>query len=243
MAKLDSLKAEYDIGKDNLTGHIDFSLSKSVKFKAKCTPHKIVRTELAGKGWSLAYDVPKENLIGSVTGKFEAADVKLTQTVPKMDWSVVPSPEVEVSTKLIRQADLSDKLKLKYDCRTQKASLSEKIYIQRVNKLMVTADTSTNWDGATYLARTKFERPYCHSVGIKYSQAGGPVLRYKARPNPRLKIKTETATKPQTIAASMQYKPELRENADVTLTVKAPLSGTKTKDKITAATVQLRWKF
>lgn len=31
MAKLDSLKAEYDIGKDNLTGHIDFSLSKSVK--------------------------------------------------------------------------------------------------------------------------------------------------------------------------------------------------------------------
>ena len=116
-----------------------------------------------------------------------------------------------MSTKLIRQADLSDKLKLKYDCRTQKASLSEKIYIQRVNKLMVTADTSTNWDGATYLARTKFERPYCHSVGIKYSQAGGPVLRYKARPNPRLKIKTETATKPQTIAASMQYKPELRE--------------------------------
>lgn len=243
MAKVDTVKAEYDIKKDTLTGHLDFSVNKSLKFKARCTPQQVLRAELVGKAWSLAFDVPKQTLIGSVKGKFEGGEVKLTQVVPKMDWSAVPSPEVEVTTKIIQQPDVKDKLKLKYDLRTHKASLVEKVYIQRIYKLEVAADTSTHWDGATYLGRSKFERPYCHSLGVRYSKDGGPVLKYKAKPTPTLKVKTETAPKPETFAASMVYKPELRENAEVGLAFKAPMRGAKTKGNMRAASVHLKWKF
>lgn len=243
-AKVDNVRADYDVGKDTLTGAVDFSVSKSIKLKARYTPHQIVRAEVAkGKAWSVAYDIPKKNLTAMVAGRIEGADIKLTQSVPNLEWNVVPSPELEISTKLVKQKDWNDRLKLNYDFRTRKGSITEKVYMHKIHKVSFSANNTTKWDGATYLARSKLGNPYCHNLGLRYSIGGGPVLRYKIRPNPRLKVKTETAPKPQTFTASMMYRPELKESADVGLNLTVPFGGSKTKDKKSSASVLLRWKF
>jgi len=244
LAKVDNIKADFDITKDNLTGTLDFTVSNKLKLKGRVSlKDKLVKAEVAGRGWSMAYDVPKESLTAVMTGRIEGADIKLTQLVPKMDWNVVPSPELEVSTKLIKQENWNDRLRLKHNFQSRKWSLSEKVYVHKINKVMISIDNTTNWDEATYFARSKLGYPYCHNLGMRYSKAGGPVLRYKARPIPRLKVKMETAPKPQTFFASIFYRPELTQSADVGLTIKMPLAGSKTEDKKTKAGVALRWKF
>eukprot|EP00803_Ostreobium_quekettii_P003554 evm.model.scf_1101.9 EVM.evm.TU.scf_1101.9 scf_1101:41877-44327(-) len=244
LAKVDNIKADFDIPKNDLTGTLDFTVSKKLKLKGRVAlKDKLVKAEVAGRGWSMAYDIPKESLTAVTTGKLQGADIKLTQVVPKLDWNVVPSPELELSTKLITQEDWNDRLKLKYDFRSRKGSLTEKLYMHKINKVMISMDNTSKLDGATYLARSKLGYPYCHSIGMRYSKAGGPVLRYKARPVPRLKVKTETAPKPETFFASVFYRPELTQSADVGLTVTMPFGGAKTENKKTKAAVALRWKF
>ncbi|CAD7698810.1 unnamed protein product [Ostreobium quekettii] len=244
LAKVDTVKSDFDIPKDKLTGNLDFTVSKHVKFKGRVALNdKLVRAEVAGRGWSVAYDIPKNSATAIMTGRIEGADIKLTQFVPDMDWNVVPSPELELSTKLIKQDDWNDRLRLKYDFRSRKGSMQERVFIHKIHKVMISMDNTTNWDGATYFARSKLGYPLCHNLGLRYSMAGGPVVRYKMRPIPRLKIKTETAPKPQTFFASIFYRPELKESADVGLTINTPFGGSKTKGKKTAAGIALRWKF
>lgn len=54
-------------------------------------------------------------MYGQYEHKFDAFDVKVKQKVPDFDWSVIPSPELELETKLVERQNVSDSLELKYD--------------------------------------------------------------------------------------------------------------------------------
>lgn len=88
--------------------------------------------EADSKRWKVGYEIEKkvfptsfppasrslcyQTLYGQYEHKFQGFDMKVKQRVPDGSWSVVPSPEIEVETKLVDKPDMSDSLELKYDC-------------------------------------------------------------------------------------------------------------------------------
>eukprot|EP00210_Caulerpa_lentillifera_P000673 g650.t1 len=95
---LETIRADFDPKVERIATVIDVRLNDKVKLKTK---HKnsdgVVATDLIGKHWKLGYDFVKKTIYGQYEHKFDSFDVRVKQSIPDLNWSVVPSPEVQVS--------------------------------------------------------------------------------------------------------------------------------------------------
>lgn len=63
--------------------------------------------------------------------QFEGFEIKVKQKLPDMNWSMIPSPELQLETKLIEKQNVSDKLELKYDCQSR---VGEQTFLKSLRK-------------------------------------------------------------------------------------------------------------
>lgn len=76
----------------------------------------LVGLDLDRGALKVGYDVKRRDLALQFTHKGDGGStIKVRQVVPGMKWEVVPTPVVELSTRLLDQGKWRDSLKLTYD--------------------------------------------------------------------------------------------------------------------------------
>jgi len=143
------------------------------------------------KKWKVGYDFRKKTVYGEYEHKFDAFEVKVKQRVPDLNWSVVPSPEFQLETKLMERPDFSDNLELKYDMSKRLAAIEEKLKIGKNHECVLSADSADGFQGASVHWKTKLGHRYMKTVSGRYSRKKGPVVACTADPIERMGVKLE----------------------------------------------------
>jgi hypothetical protein len=181
--------------------------------------------------YRLGYDLTREDVLAQVKRKTGAGTITVRQLVPGLRWAVVPSPVVEVATRLLDTGrggggggggggGLRDSLKLVYDFSARQAFYTETLKAAggRV-KLRVAGDSKTG-DHA-FCAGFKPGGRWLKSLKVVHTPQAGPVLSYKLRPFPGCKVAAEAAARQRVASASLAFK-ALKGDAEVVLDAAVP---------------------
>lgn len=197
----------------------------------------LVATELEGKNWKVSYNVPKKDLALKYVSKRDGYDFKVTQVVPGMEWSVVPSPLLEVETKLVNRDGVTDEAEFSYDMRTRIGAFKQKLKFEKKHELVWSVDTAEKMNGAACAWKTKVQKSSVKSLSAKYSKKTGPILKYEVDPSNNTEVELEAHLKSSTLKGELKYKPENMSNAEIGLTLSKSLK----EDKKPAAAVFIKW--
>ena len=83
----------------------------------------------------------QQDVVAQYKRKAKAGTFTVRQVVPALNWAVVPSPVVELSTQLVENARVKDSLRLVYDFQHRYAYYTETLKLDKKFKLRVAGDT------------------------------------------------------------------------------------------------------
>lgn len=170
--------------------------------------------------YRLGYDLTREDVLAQVKRKTGAGTITVRQLVPGLRWAVVPSPVVEVATKLLDTDKVRDSLKLVYDFHARQAFYTETLKAAGGKvKLRVAGDSKTG-DHA-FCAGYKPGGRWLKSLKVVHTPQAGPVLSYKLRPFAGWKVAAEAAARQKVASASLAFK-ALKGDAEVVLDAAVP---------------------
>lgn len=159
-------------------------------------------------------------MLAQVKRKTGAGTITVRQLVPGLRWAVVPSPVVEVATRLLDAGAVRDSLKLVYDFSARQAFYTETLKAAggRV-KVRVAGDSKTG-DHA-FCCGYKPGGRWLKSLKVVHTPQAGPVLSYKLRPFAGWKVAAEAASRQKVASASVAFK-ALKGDAEVVLDAAVP---------------------
>jgi hypothetical protein len=143
------------------------------------------------------------------------------QLVPGLRWAVVPSPVVEISTKLLDTSGLRDSLRLVYDSHARQAFYTETLKAGPGGKLKLRVAGDSKTGDHAFCAGYAFGRPWLKSLKCVHTASAGPVLSYKLRPFPGWKLAAEAASRQKVASASLAFR-ALKGDAEVVLDAAVP---------------------
>eukprot|EP00879_Flechtneria_rotunda_P010243 GHRR01010709.1.p1 GENE.GHRR01010709.1~~GHRR01010709.1.p1 ORF type:complete len:124 (+),score=33.53 GHRR01010709.1:83-454(+) len=109
-------KSVYDLGKKELKNRTELKLDSGLKIGCNHSDlSSLVSIDAEQGSYRLGWDFQRRDAVLQYTRKNGAGTFKFKQVVPGMHWEVVPSPVVELSTKLLDKQQFKDSLKLVYD--------------------------------------------------------------------------------------------------------------------------------
>lgn len=171
--------------------------------------------------YRLGYDLTREDVLAQVKRKTSAGTITVRQLVPGLRWAVVPSPVVEIATKLVDTGSVRDSLKLVYDFHARQAFYTETLKGGPGGKFKVRVAGDSKTGDHAFCAGYKPGTRWLKSLKCVHTASAGPVLSYKLKPFPGWKLAAEAATKQKVASASLAFK-ALKGDAEVVLDAAVP---------------------
>jgi len=238
-----SIKTNYELKGKDLHTLLEVDLDDDLKVKlAHQKNNNALLAELEGDNWQVKYNFQNKDFAFEFEREVKPGKLKVRQHVPDHQWSVFPSPYVQLSTKMLEGDNMKDRLKLSYDFNTAVAGVEETVWMNdKKHKLKVVADNKTNLDGAVFSLKTKTDNRMLKSVGLKFNRNSGSTVVLKSKPLDDLKVKAHVHLQTSEVAAEFELKPDAIDNTEFTLRAKVPYSGENRFNP--AATVGMKYKF
>ncbi|GMH33465.1 hypothetical protein BSKO_01299 [Bryopsis sp. KO-2023] len=238
--RVKSVKGQFDLNAEKLTTTVEAKITDECKLKAI---HKqdggLAIAELEGSNWKASYNLPKKDLALKVVRKHKGYDFKVTQVIPGLEWSVFPSPLLEVETQLVKRDGLTDEVDVKYDMRTRVAGVRQKLKFEDKHECVWAVDSAEKLEGASCSWKTKMNKSSVKSLTAKYSKKTGPILKYDVDPTGNTAVELEAHLNSRTLKGELKYKPEELNNAEIGLALAKSLKD----DKKPNASVFIKWSF
>ncbi|WIA35094.1 hypothetical protein OEZ86_003580 [Tetradesmus obliquus] len=223
MAEKVSNKSVYDLQRKELKNRTEVKFDTGLKVGCNFSDQSnLVSVDAERGAYKFGYDFQKEDAVFQYTRKNSAGTFKFRQVVPNMHWEVVPSPVVELSTKLLDSGKLKDSLKLVYDFHHRFAYYTETLKYNKQFKVRVAGDSKST-DTALCVGY-KPDKRWVKSVKLVQTAATGPLLSYKLKPAEGWKLATEASLRSRTLAGSITFK-ALKGDAELVLDAAVPLPG------------------
>ncbi|KAI8471573.1 MAG: hypothetical protein J3K34DRAFT_416574 [Monoraphidium minutum] len=199
-------KSFYDLGKKELKTRTEVKLSDTnVTLGVNVSDTAgLVGVDLDKGPWKLGYDVKRKDAAFQYTRKNDGSTVKFRQVVPGLKWEVVPTPVVELSTKLLDSSQWKDSLKLTYDFMNRNAHYMETLKFNKKYKIRVAGDSSSS--SHAFCIGYKPDVRWAKSFKLVHTPAAGPLLSYKLKPASGWKVANEASLKTRTLYSSVTYK-------------------------------------
>ncbi|GBF98184.1 hypothetical protein Rsub_10684 [Raphidocelis subcapitata] len=199
-------KSFYDLGKKELKTRVEAKLTDSdLKFGFNVSDvQRLVGLDLDHGPYKLGYDVKRKDLAFQWTHKGEGSTLKVRQVVPGLKWEVVPTPVVELSTKLLDSDKWKDSLKLTFDFMNRNAYYAETLKFNKQYKVRIAGDSQSS--NHAFCLGWKPDHKWAKSFKLLHTPAAGPLFSYKVKPAPGWKIANEASPKIRTIYSSISYK-------------------------------------
>ncbi|KIZ07506.1 hypothetical protein MNEG_0440 [Monoraphidium neglectum] len=206
MASKVTTKSFYDLGKRELKTRTEVSFADSdLKVGINASDEAgLVGLDLDKGPWKLGYDVKRKDVALQYTRKNQGSTVKFRQVVPGLKWEVVPTPVIELSTKLLDSAKWKDSLKLTYDFMNRNAHYIETLKFNKQYKIRVAGDSSSS--NHAFCIGWKPDTKWAKSFKLMHTPAAGPLLSYKLKPAAGWKLSNEASLNTRTLYSSITYK-------------------------------------
>lgn len=206
MAAKVTTKSFYDLVKQELKTRTEVKFSDSdTKLGVNVSDAAgVVGLDLDKGPWKLGYDVKRQDVAFQYTRKNEGSTIKFRQVVPGLKWEVVPTPVVELSTKLLDSSKWKDSLKLTYDFMNRNAHYIETLKFNKKYKVRVAGDSSSS--NHAFCIGWKPDQKWAKSIKLVHTPSAGPLLSYKLKPAPGWKVANEASLKTRSLYSSVTYK-------------------------------------
>ncbi|KAF8056346.1 psmg3 [Scenedesmus sp. PABB004] len=230
MAAKASHRSIYDLTKKDLKNRTELKFDTGLKLGANYSDQSgLVSVDAERGAYRVGFDFQREDAVFQYSRKSSAGTFKFRQVVPGMHWEVVPSPVVELSTKLLDGPKLKDSLKLVYDFQNRFAFYTDTLKFNKRFKLRVAGDSKSS-DTALCIGY-KPDARWVKSVKLVQTAATGPLLSYKVKPADGWRVATEASLRSKVLAASVTYK-ALAGDAELVLDAAVPLPGSSSKVRL-----------
>eukprot|EP00878_Enallax_costatus_P009540 GHUV01009970.1.p1 GENE.GHUV01009970.1~~GHUV01009970.1.p1 ORF type:complete len:211 (+),score=43.88 GHUV01009970.1:118-750(+) len=198
-------KSVYDLAKKELKNRTEVKSDSGLKIGCNFSDQSnLVSVDAERGAYKFGYDFKQEDALFQYTRKNGAGTFKFKQVVPGMKWELVPSPVVELSTKLLDSNKLKDSLKLVYDFQNRFAYYTETLKFNKKFKVRVAGDSKST--DTAFCVGYKPDNRWVKSVKLIQTAATGPLLSYKLKPVSGWKVATEASWKTRALAGSVTCK-------------------------------------
>jgi len=238
-----SIKSSYEVKGKDLATVLEIDLDDDLKVKlAHEKNNNALRAVVEGDEWEAKYNFQSKDFAFEFNREVKPGKLKVRQHVPDHKWEVFPSPYVQLSTKLLENDNMKDRMKLSYDFNTAVAGLEETVWLNdKRHKLKVVADNKTNLDGAVFSLKTKTDNKLLKSVGLRFNRDSGSTVVLKSKPLDDLKVKAHVHLQTNEVAAHFELKPDALDNTELTLNTRVSYSGENRFNP--TATVGMKYNF
>ncbi|KXZ45679.1 hypothetical protein GPECTOR_52g76 [Gonium pectorale] len=234
MAELKNIATEYDATKKSLKSSAKFKVADGLNLKLKHTnPGDKFGLELDGKRWSATYDVKSKDVELTGKFKFDAGELKIKQKVPASKLHLVPSPEVQWKSHVVKGKKFAWEVEPSYCFQARKAKLEQTLELDGgKHKLKLEADSKAGPKAGVAQLTTKVGASWAKSLSLKYSQAAGPSIIHELEPSKKVHLKSTVGLKGRDLKVVAEVKPgkvaglKPKLTLEGKVTAKAPLAPT-----------------
>lgn len=221
MASKVTTKSFYDLGKKELRTRAEAKLQDSdIKLGINFSDASgVVGLDLDNGPFKLGYDVKRKDVAIQYTRKGNGSTIKVRQVVPELKWEVVPTPVVELSTKLLDSSQWKDSLRLTYDFMNRNAHYTETLKFNKKYKIRVAGDSQSA--NHAFCIGYKPDHRWAKSFKLVHTQSAGPLISYKLKPAAGWRVSSEASLKTKTVYSSVAYK-ALKGDAEFVLDAALP---------------------
>jgi len=198
-------KSVYDLSSKELRSRAEVKLDNGTKIGVNLSDKdSLVSIDWEKGAYKAAYDYKRKDIVMQFTRKYSAGTFKVKQLVPEMRWEVLPTPVVELSTKLFDKKDWKDSLKFTYDFQNRTAFYTETLKFHKKYKVRIAGETKTS--DHSFCLGYKPDKKWLKSVKVSHTPVAGPLLTYKFKPAAGWKVATEASLDRRQLAGSITYK-------------------------------------
>ncbi|KXZ45678.1 hypothetical protein GPECTOR_52g75 [Gonium pectorale] len=234
MVQLKTLASEYEAPKGAFKSSAKLKLADCLNLKLKhASPGDRYGVELDGRGWSATYDVKSQDVSLERKFKLGAGELKLGQRLPGSRLYLLPCPEVQWKSHVVKGKRVSWEVQPGYCFFARKAKLEQTLELDGgKHKLKLEADSKAGPKAGVAQLTTKVGASWAKSLSLKYSQAAGPSIIHELEPSKKVHLKSTVGLKGRDLKVVAEVKPgkvaglKPKLTLEGKVTAKAPLAPT-----------------
>ncbi|GFR44837.1 hypothetical protein Agub_g6178 [Astrephomene gubernaculifera] len=231
MVDLKTLAAEYDVNKQTVKSSCKFKIADNAGVKLKLTnPGNKLGLEFEGKTWSASYDVKTKDIEYERKWKSQSGEFKLKQKIPKGQIELVPSPEFQWRSHVVKGRKVAWEVQPSYCFQTRKAKLDQTLELGGgKHKIKLEMDSRAGTRGLTGTLTSRLDAGWARQLSVKYSPAAGASLTHELEPSKQVSLKSTVGLRARDLKLVAEVKPgkvagvKPKLTLESRLTAKAPL--------------------
>ncbi|KAG2424111.1 hypothetical protein HXX76_014785 [Chlamydomonas incerta] len=204
-----SISGEYDVSKKTLKTACKLKVADNIAVKLKlANPGAKPGVEVEYKGFEVTYDVKSKDFSIEKKFKLKAGELKIKQKVPGMKTELLPSPEVQWKSHIIKGKKFSWEVEPSYCFQARKAKLDQVIEVNGgKDKLKLEFDSKVGVKGLVGTLTHKVGQSWAKQLSAKYSQTAGPSLIHEVEPSKKVSLKSTVGIKARDLKIVAEVKP------------------------------------